>query len=45
VADEVAAILDPLFDHVPGLVENGVHSFANILDILPGGIKHRLGVI
>jgi len=45
MVDEVASVLDPLFDFIFGLVERGIHPIANTLDILFRHTKHRLRVV
>ena len=45
MVDEITSVLDPLRNFIFGLVEDRVHVLANILDILTGNTKHRLGVI
>ena len=45
VVNEVASVLDPLFDLVFGLVKNGIHAVGNFMRILFRDTKHRLSVV
>ena len=43
MVDEVTSVMNPLLDFILSLVGDGVDALANILDILAGDVKHRLG--
>lgn len=45
MVDEITSVLDPLLDFIFGFVKDGIHAFADSLDILVRDIEHRLEAV